>query len=149
MRHPYSEICSRRPSTRDLPTDHRYIGASLHLEARASSSILIAFAERIHHGLPVWPGRDDRQILLFHLPQFFFPGSPAALNAFHRELTAQCGAGIGGPNYLAHGLVASAFHRDQISHLDIANAEQPRASRVDVIGASQFQAAALSRSACE
>jgi hypothetical protein len=125
-----------------LSTNLRYIGASLHLEARPPSSILIAFAERIHHGLPVRSGRDDRQILLFHLPQFFFPRSPAALNAFHRELTAQGGAGIGSPNYLAHGLVASAFDRDQISHLDIANAEQSRASWMDVISASQFQAAA-------
>jgi hypothetical protein len=88
-----------------------------------------------------WEISSYGEILLFHLPQLVFPRNPAALNAFHRELPAQRGTRIGGPDNLANRLTTTAFHSDQVSNLYIAEAEQARASWMNVVSAGHLKVA--------
>ncbi len=80
--------------------------------------------------------------MLLHLPQLILPWNLAALDALDHKLPVQRGIGISRPDHLADGLGASALNRDQVSYLYFTRTEQPRATRMDVIGASEFRQSA-------
>jgi len=71
--------------------------------------------------------------LLFHLTQLVIPGRPA-LHALHGELTTERRRRIGAPDDLAVRLVASAFHHDQVSNIEVARTHQPCSMWMNVVG---------------
>src|SRR5207302_10297709 len=93
-----------------LSPDLRQVCTAFDLEARPSAPVQLTSAEIIHCGRSIWSARDDRQILLVHLPQLVFPRNFAALDALDHKLAAQRRAGIRRPDHLADGLGASALY---------------------------------------